>query len=88
MIYKNFGIKPSGINSCIEAKLRFVLKLYSKYRSNFAANAKTHIDTKSLDLGGERYLLMQKIDEKEFYGFMSELSAYLSELAKSPRLQS
>ena len=81
-IYKMFGIQPEEIKQCAERKLRFILGLYARYRTNLREKIKL-IDGESIfRWGEERDLLLTEIDENEFHEFVEQLEAFLKEVAK------
>ncbi|MFH8110217.1 MAG: nucleotidyl transferase AbiEii/AbiGii toxin family protein [Candidatus Aenigmatarchaeota archaeon] len=79
LISKKFNIKYTDMIDKILEKTRFILKLYEKYRDNLKKNLRI-FSIENFPFGSEDYLLLIKIDKKEFYQFVEEFIVYLKEI--------
>ncbi|MEM5813164.1 MAG: nucleotidyl transferase AbiEii/AbiGii toxin family protein [Candidatus Aenigmatarchaeota archaeon] len=79
LISKKFNIKYTDMRDKILEKTRFILKLYEKYRDNLKKNLRI-FSIENFPFGSEDYLLLIKIDKKEFYQFVEEFIVYLKEI--------
>lgn len=77
LIAKTFGTDVHEVKSEIVEKTAFVLDLYQKYRDNFDAKMNLLEAGTLFEWGGERELLLQEIDEREFYGFVEDFTDFL-----------
>ncbi|MGH9879285.1 MAG: nucleotidyl transferase AbiEii/AbiGii toxin family protein, partial [Nitrososphaerales archaeon] len=82
LIQKKKGIKPSEVEVCVIKKTNHALKLYEKYRTNLQVKIKLLEKDQLFEWGEEKDLLLSKIDEKDFYNFITEFTEYLKELVK------
>ena len=71
MIFKNFNLSYKSLEKETLRKLKFILKLYQKYRRNLKDKIPI-LTIENLQLGSERYLLITKIDENDFYLFLND----------------
>ncbi|HIE23229.1 MAG TPA: hypothetical protein EYP68_03255 [Candidatus Korarchaeota archaeon] len=82
MISKRFNLRYEDLEEETLRKLKFILRLYYKYRRNL--NDKVSMLTvENFPFGSERYLLMEKIDEEDFHLFLNGFMVWLKELAKA-----
>ncbi|MHA1596659.1 MAG: nucleotidyl transferase AbiEii/AbiGii toxin family protein [Candidatus Asgardarchaeia archaeon] len=81
-ILNRFNINLEELEKEIIEKIRFVLKLYQKYRENLRGKV-SMLDVENFPFGSEGYLLIEKIDEKRFYSFLTEFMPWLKKLAKN-----
>ena len=79
LICKKFGIKLEDVHECIVGKTQFMLNLYAKYRKNLAAK-RDIVTSGTLTWGEERGLLLQEIDDKEFFRFLGDLRVFLKKV--------
>ncbi len=77
LIGKTFGTDVHEVRSAIVEKTAFILNLYQKYRENFDDKMNLLESESLFEWGGERELLLQEIDEREFYGFVEEFTDFL-----------
>lgn len=76
-ICKQFGIKLDSVEKCLITKTNFALGLYNKYRSNLKGKVRLLNSGKFFEWGEERDLLLSRIDEEDFYKFLSEFQEFL-----------
>lgn len=76
LLSKKHPIKLEDMYDPIVSKTRFMLDSYEKYRKNFEAK-KDVIISQSFRWGEEKDLLLQPIDEKEFFTFLEKLQSAL-----------
>jgi len=76
LISKKHQINVEDMYDLIVSKTRFMLDSYEKYRKNFEAK-KDVILSQSFRWGEEKDLLLQPIDEKEFFSFLEKLQPTL-----------
>ena len=82
LISKKFGINPKDIEDCTIKKIDFALRHYEKFRNNFAQK-RGHVEKGNVfEWGEEKDLLIMKINEKEFIGFIIQFTKYLQELVR------
>jgi predicted nucleotidyltransferase component of viral defense system len=76
LISKKHQIEVEDMYDPIVSKTRFMLDFYEKYRKNFEAK-KEIVTSQSFRWGEEKDLLLQPIDEKEFFTFLEKLQPAL-----------
>jgi len=81
MIFKIFNLSYKSLEKETLRKLKFILKLYQKYRRNLKDKIPI-LTIENLQLGSERYLLITKIDENDFYLFLNDFISWLRKPAK------
>ena len=79
LICKNYRIRLDDIHDQIVAKTRFMLDLYEKYRKNLEAK-KDILTSQPFRWGEERGLLLQTIDEEEFFKFLESFRTFLKKV--------
>ncbi|HVX03143.1 MAG TPA: nucleotidyl transferase AbiEii/AbiGii toxin family protein [Nitrososphaera sp.] len=79
-ISKKIGIRPEGVEECITKKVNHALRLYAKYRANLNAKIKLLEQGNIFEWGTEKDLLVDELDESEFYRFVGEFTGYLKTL--------
>ncbi len=79
MICKNLGIKLEDMHDCALGKTRFMFQLYKKYRENLDEKRDLLLSF-PFAWGEEKGLLLQEIDEKDFFRFLKELKQFLSKI--------
>lgn len=83
LISKKFGISPEDLKKDIIAKTLFALNLYAKYKNNFNEKRKL-LNTKDVFAWGhEKGLLLEDMDEKDFYAFLESFLEFLRDVAES-----
>lgn len=82
LISRKFETDLEDLEKETVKKLRFILDLYQKYRKNLREKV-SMLSVESFPFGSERYLLIEEIDEKEFYSFLTEFMLWLKKLAKT-----
>ena len=82
LISKRIGIDFKEVERETLEKLKFVLKLYQKYRRNLMEKASTLI-IENFPFGSERQLLITEINEAEFYSFLTRFMPWLRRLIKT-----
>ena len=83
LISKKFDVKYKDIKGKALEKIEFALKLYRKYRENLKENLRI-LSIESFPFGSEDYLLLKKIDKKDFYQFTTGFIHWLKkDLGKS-----
>ncbi|QLH06732.1 nucleotidyl transferase AbiEii/AbiGii toxin family protein [Nitrosopumilus ureiphilus] len=79
-ICKKFRIQLEDIESNAKKKIKFSLETYEKYKENLKQKA-IEIETgKLFEIGEENYILLEKINEQEFYSFNNDLAKFLNEI--------
>lgn len=81
-IYKKLRMKPSDVETYVIRKTNHTIKLYSKYRTNLKQKEKLLEQNGIFEWGGEKELLLSKLDEQEFYEFVNRFTNYLKTLVK------
>jgi predicted nucleotidyltransferase component of viral defense system len=79
-ICKKFNIRLEDVYQSVVDKTLFMLALYEKYRRNLAEKKETVISEKASRWGEEKGLLLQKIDEQEFYKFIEDFNLFLKKV--------
>ena len=84
LICKKFGIdlKEKKLRAYIVDKTIFALSLYEKYRKNLEKKRKLIEDKKIFGWGEEKELLIEEINQKEFYEFLQEFMEFLDGIIK------
>ena len=77
LIWKRFGITPENEEKFIIDKIDFSLKLYAKYRNHLNQKIELLNSGKMFTWGSEKELLMEDINEAEFYKFLGDLDTFL-----------
>ena len=78
---KKFNINLEDLEEVVIDKVRFILKLYQRYRRNFEEKAST-LSAEKFPFGAEGYLLIQEIDGEEFFSFLMNFMGWLNEVMK------
>jgi len=81
-ISSKFNINLKKLKRETLEKLRFILELYKKYRRNLREKV-SMLSVKNFPFGSERHLLIEKIDEKKLYSFLTEFMKWLKDLAEN-----
>lgn len=76
LISKKFNIDYEDLNNEIIEKTKFSLSLYKRYRDNLRENLKV-LSINIFPFGSEDYLLITRINKKEFYKFVRKFITYL-----------
>jgi len=82
VIWKRFGYKPEDVFDQALEKIRFTLGLYEKYRRNLDAR-KALLGVEPFTWGEERGILLEEIDEAEFYLFLEQFNGFMLKLVDS-----
>ena len=82
LIFKRIGIDFEEVEGEILEKLKFILKLYQKYRRNLREKASI-LTIENFPFGSERQLLITEINETEFYSFLTRFIPWLRKLTKT-----
>lgn len=80
LICKKFNIRLEEVHKSIISKTKFILGLYEKYRNNLENKKNLIASIETFKWGEERGLLLQDIDEKEFYKFLKYLITFLNKI--------
>ena len=83
LIYKKYHIKPSDVDACIRKKVKFAIEKYTRFNRNMNSKAELLTSGKLLDWGAEQGLLLSKINEPDFYRFISYLQDYLKDVLRN-----
>jgi len=81
-ITNKFNINLEELKKETLKKLRFALKLYQKYRRNLGEKISI-LNVENFPFGSEKHLLIEKIDEKKFYSFLTKFMSWLKKLAEN-----
>ncbi len=73
LISKKFGVSPEDLKKDIVAKTAFALNMYAKYKNNFNEKKKLINGKDVFSWGHEKGLLLEDMDEKEFYVFLEKI---------------
>jgi hypothetical protein len=79
LIGKRFGYRPEDVLGQSLDKIRFTLGMYEKYRRNFEEKRGV-LGAVPFAWGEERSLVLEGIDEVEFYGFLETFSGFMISL--------
>lgn len=82
LIDKQYEIHVRDVRSKSIEKTRFILDLYEKYRVNLDEKKKLLESGELFRWGAEKSLLLQEIDEREFYRFVDGLMKDLKAIAR------
>jgi predicted nucleotidyltransferase component of viral defense system len=82
LIEKRFGIHVKDVRPEIIEKIQFILDLYEKYRINLDGKMKMLESGDLFRWGAEKSLLLQEINEREFYRFVDGLMKDFKVIAK------
>jgi len=82
LIKKKLGIHLKDVRPEIIEKTRFILELYEKYRINIDEKNRLLESGDLFRWGAEKSLLLQDIDEREFYQFVDDLMKKLKVLTR------
>ena len=77
LIYRKYHIKPSDVDACIRKKVKFAIEKYTRFDRNMNSKAELLSSGKLFDWGAEQGLLLSRINEPDFYRFISSLQDYL-----------
>ncbi len=80
MICAKFNLELDDLSDCIVEKTQFFLNLYEKYRKNLAEKKDLLISDKAFKWGDEAGLLLQEIEEEDFYMFRARFSMFLKNI--------
>ncbi len=81
-ISKKFGIGLEDLKGDIVDKIRFMFNLYEKYKDNFNEKKRLLKTKEIFAWGNEKDLMLDVIDEKEFYAFLNDLIIFLQRIAE------
>jgi predicted nucleotidyltransferase component of viral defense system len=82
VIGKWFGYRPGDVLEQSLDKIRFTLGMYEKYRRHFEAKRDALVAV-PFAWGEERGLVLEGIDEAEFYGFLETFRGFMSKVIDS-----
>jgi len=82
LISRRFKINLEEVEKEVAEKTRFILSFYRKYRKNLSEKISL-LNVENFPFGSERHLLIEEIDEKEFYSFLEDFMSWLKKLAKN-----
>jgi len=80
MVCEKFKVNIEGLSDCIVDKTRFFLSLYEKYRKNLADKKDIITSEKAFTWGDEKRLLLQDIEESDFYKFRTNFNTILKKI--------
>jgi len=80
LISKEYGFRPGDVEKCIVKKVKFATELYARFRANLEGKLKLLKAGRVFEWGEERDLLLEKIDEDDFYSFLRGFEAFLGKL--------
>lgn len=81
LISKRYNINIEELREQIMEKTLFILNLYQKYRKNMEEKQKL-INSKEIFVwGAEKNLLLIKINERDFYGFLKIFTEFLKNIS-------
>lgn len=81
MAWKKLGIKVEELEDQIVEKTRFMLGLYARFRQNL--NAKSALlAAGDFSWGDEKNLVLEEINEREFYLFVGKFTGFLKDIAE------
>jgi predicted nucleotidyltransferase component of viral defense system len=79
VIKKRFGVTPDDVLKEVLEKVRFSLRLYEKYRRNLREK-KAVLGAEPFTWGEERELVLEDIDEVEFYEFVEVFNEFIHDI--------
>jgi predicted nucleotidyltransferase component of viral defense system len=82
LIFKKFQIKPEEISVCLCGKLELATKLYRKFQVNLSTKTRFLENGELFQWGSEKEVILESIDESDFYSFVKRLEEYLSKFLK------
>jgi len=82
LISRRLKISLEDVKHETYEKTRFILSLYQKYKRNLSDKISI-LNAENLSLGSESHLLIEEIDEKDFYLFLANFMLQLKKLAES-----
>ncbi len=77
LIYKKYHIKPNDVDACVRKKVKFAIEKYNRFNRNMNSKAELLSSGRLFDWGTEQGLLLSRINEPDFYRFISSLQGYL-----------
>ena len=82
LISEDYGIKIQGLKKEIIEKIKLMLGLYQKYRTNLVEKIKLLESDDLFEWGAEEELLLKVIDEEKFSRFVKKFQEFLRNLVK------
>ena len=82
MIEKETGVSLFEHMDCTVEKVKFMLRLYRKYRDNLSDNKRLLESGEMFSWGEERTLLLREIDDEAFYDFVDGLQKQLLKIVE------
>jgi predicted nucleotidyltransferase component of viral defense system len=82
LISRKYGIKIQGLKKEITEKIKLMLELYQKYRTNLVEKIKLLESDDLFEWGTEKELLLKDINEEKFSRFVKEFQEFLKKLGK------
>jgi len=82
MIEKETGVSLFEHMDCTVEKVKFMLRLYRKYRDNLSDNIRLLESGEMFSWGEERTLLLREIDDEAFYDFVDSLQKQLLKIVE------
>jgi len=82
LISRRLKISLEDLRNETYEKTRFILSLYQKYKRNLSDKISI-LNVENFPFGSERHLLIDEIDEKDFYLFLANFMLWLKKLAES-----
>lgn len=82
MIEKEAGVSLQEHMVCTVGKVKFMLRLYQKYRENLSGNKRLLESGEIFRWGEERTLLLKNIDDGDFYDHVSVLEKQLLKIVE------
>jgi hypothetical protein len=80
-ISRTYGIEVEELRPQIVDKIVFALDMYKKYRKNLEEKTKLLGSESIFEWGREEDMLLERINEREFYGFVKEFTGELKSIA-------
>ena len=77
LLSENLGIKADELEDVIISKTEFMLRIYDRFRRNFALKKEFFIEDGGLRSSKENELLILPIDEKDFHIFIRDFNDFL-----------
>jgi len=82
LISENYGIKIQGLKKEIIEKIKLMLNLYQKYRTNLVDKIKLLESDDLFEWSAEKELLLKGINEEKFSRFVKQFQVFLKDLGK------
>lgn len=82
LISENYGIKIQGLKKEIIEKIKLMLNLYQKYRTNLVEKIRLLESDDLFEWGAEKELLLKGISEEKFSRFVKQFQEFLKDLGK------